>query len=284
VSLTEYESMVWEEVEEFFTEPEESAFGRFSRTAFKPIELVADRLMPKRLLEMIGDGVEKGLKSISAVAERTVESEDTLEEFRSLGVEAEQIGDLSDADFRIMDDVAEAAISQNTVLALLEGAGCGAGGIALLAADIPLLLGLSFRIVRKIATCYGFDAEDAGERAISFKIFEVGTGGTRERYEKLLELEALSDELDGLDPKERAEKAAVVGAMLASREVMKRLVASLVGRKLVQTLPIVGAVVGGGFNFYFVKDVATVAQMVYRKRVLSRRSEHGEPQPDREAH
>ena len=101
-------------------------------------------------------------------------------------------------------------------------------------------------------------------------------GGTRERYDKLLELEALSDELDGLDPKERAEKAAVMGALLASREFVKKLAASLLSRKLAQGIPLIGGVIGGGFNFYFVRDVGHVAQQVYRRRVLARRRSDGE--------
>lgn len=276
MALTPYEEKVWEEVEQYFSEPEESAFGRFSRTVFKPVELVADRVIPERVLELVGDGVEKGLGAIGSMADRTVTADDVLGEFRELGVKADFLEDLNDADFRIMDDVGEAAISRNTLYALVEGAGCGAGGLALLAADIPLLLGLSFRIVRKVGICYGFDCEDPGEKAIAFKVFELAMGGTRERYDKLLELEALSDELDGLDPKERAEKAAVMGALLASREFVKKLAASLLSRKLAQGIPLIGGVIGGGFNFYFVRDVGHVAQQVYRRRVLARRRSDGE--------
>jgi hypothetical protein len=271
MALTGYEEKVWEEVEEYFSEPEDSAFGKFSRAVFKPVEMVADRMMPTKVMELIGDGVEMGLKTLGRVAEQTTGVAGTLDEFTNLGMEVDDIDDIRDADLRIMDDVCEAAISQNTLYAALEGAGCGLGGLALLAADIPLLLGLSFRSVRKISTCYGFDPDDDGERAIAFKVFELAVGGTRERYDKLLELEALSDELDGLDPKERAEKAAVMGALLTTRELVKKLVSVLLSRKVVQAIPVVGAAVGGGFNYYFVRDVGSVAQQVYRRRVLSQR-------------
>jgi hypothetical protein len=273
MALTNYEEKVWEEVEQYFSEPESSAFGKFSRAVFKPVEMVADRMIPTKIMEMVGDAVEMGLRALGNLAAQTTGMEGTLEEFRSLGMDAEDIDDIRDSDLRIMDDVAEAAISQNTLYAGLEGAGCGLGGLALLAADIPLLLGLSFRTVRKVSTCYGFDPDDDGERAIAFKVFELAVGGTRERYDKLLELEALSDELDGLDPKERAEKAAVMGALLTTREVVKKLVATLLSRKVVQAIPLVGAAVGGGFNFYFVRDVGAVAQQVYRRRVLSQRKQ-----------
>lgn len=283
MTLTSYEEKVLEEVEQYFSEPEESAFGRFSRTLFKPVELVADRIMPTRLMELVGDGVEMSLKTIGNIADKTYSAEQTVEEFRSFGLDVKDMNDLKSADLRIMDDVCEASVSSNTLLALLEGAGCGAGGLTLLAADIPLLLGLSFRTVRRVASCYGYNPDDDGERAIAFKVFELATAGTRDRYDKLLEIDALTDELDGLDPKERAEKAAVMGALLASREMIKRLVASLLSRKLVQAIPIVGATVGGGFNFYFVKDVGLVAQQVYRRRILnSRMNDDDAPTPKTE--
>lgn len=291
MALTGYEEKVWEEVEQYFSEPEDSAFGKFSRAVFKPVEMVADRLIPTKVMEVVGDGVEMGLKTLGKVAAQTTGVNSTLDEFENLGMDADDIDDIRDADLRIMDDVCEAAISQNTLFAGLEGAGCGIGGLALLAADIPLLLGLSFRTVQKISTCYGFDPDDDGEKAIAFKVFELAVGGTRERYDKLLELEALSDELDGLDPKERAEKAAVMGALLTTREVVKKLVSSLLSRKIVQAIPLVGAAVGGGFNYYFVRDVGQVSQQVYRRRVLSRRrtdkkksSESDKKGESREAH
>lgn len=271
MALTSYESKVWEECEEYFGVPEETMFGKMSKAFFRPVEVVADRVIPGRLLEAVGDAVEVTLKTISNIANQTAGVNGILESFRGLGLKVEEVSDLDDADFRLMDDVCEAAISNDSVLASFEGAGCGYGGVMLLAADIPLLFGISFRAIRKIATCYGFDPNDEGERAIAFKIFELASGGTRNRYDKFLELEALTDELDGLPPKERAEKAAVVGALLASREAVKHIVSAIVSRKLAQSVPIVGALVGAGFNYLFVKDVCNVAQQVYRRRVLARR-------------
>ena len=39
-------------------------------------------------------------------------------------------------------------------------------------------------------------------------------------------------------------------------------------RKLAQLIPIAGAAVGAGFNYFFVSDVAETACQVYRKRFL----------------
>src|SRR5581483_4856206 len=101
--------------------------------------------------------------------------------------------------------------------------GCGLGGAALLAADIPLLFGIAFRVVRLVGCAYGTDPASVHEKLIAFKIFELAAGGTRDRYGSLLELDALQDELDGLDPSERAEKAVVLSGLIASREAVKQI-------------------------------------------------------------
>jgi hypothetical protein len=122
--------------------------------------------------------------------------------------------------------------------------------------------------VRLVGCAYGVDPAGVGEKVIAYKIFELSAGGTRDRYGALLEIEALKDELDGLDSHERAEKAAVLASLIVSREGVKRLVSYLARRKLAQMIPIAGAAVGAGFNYLFVTDVAETARQVYRKRYL----------------
>jgi hypothetical protein len=271
VALTSYEEKIWQELEGYFARPDSGPMARFAQAVFKPVELIADRVVPDSALELLGDAIERGLKWVGEIADRSVDVDALLSRFDELGVAATGPEVLRDADFRIMDEVAQGAASSDSIAALLEGAGCGLGGVALIAADIPLLLGISFRVVRRVSLCYGFDPSDPAEKAIAFKVFELAIGGTRERYDRLLELDALYDELDGLDPKERAEKAAVLGALLISREFVKKLAALLLSRKLAQAIPIIGSVVGGGFNYAFVDDVGLVTRQVMRRRVLSRR-------------
>jgi hypothetical protein len=266
--LTEYERKALEAAEKFFRSPEEGPLGRISRVLFKPVELVAERVIPDRVLEIAGDGIEKVLKGVASLSDRTVGVGEVLSSARQFGISAATVTDLRAQDLEHLDRLSSAIASQNSVIAALEGAGCGLGGVALLAADIPLLFGVAFRVVRLIGCAYGIDPAAAGEKLISFKIFELAAGGTRDRYASLLAIEALRDELDGLDPQERAEKAAVLAGLIASREVVRRIVTALAGRKLLQTIPLAGMAVGAGFNYTFVADVAETARQVYRKRIL----------------
>jgi hypothetical protein len=275
--MNDYERRAIEEVEKFFKQPEEGALGRISRALFKPVELVTERIVPDAVLETAGDAIEVTLKGITSLSDKTVTTGQVLTEARRLGIPASTVADLRTHDLEPLDQLSRAVASQNSLIALMEGAGCGLGGVALLAADIPLLFGIAFRVVRLIGCAYGVDPNAPHEKLMAFKIFELAAGGTRDRYGSLLELEALQDELDGLDAAERAEKAVVLSGLIASREAVKRITLMLMRRKLAQLIPIAGAAVGAGFNYLFVSDVSECARQVYRRRYLADKIKRDEP-------
>ena len=227
------------------------------------------------MLEVAGRGVEGALKGIATLSDRTVDVGSVVGQARK-HVEVDGLEDLRQVDLAILDKVAAEIASQHELLALLEGAGCGAGGLALLAADIPLLFGVAMRVVRQVGAIYGVDPFQPGEGVVALKVFELACGGTRDRYAELLQLDALQDELDGLEPQRRAEKAAVLASLFMSREAVKRIVSLLFSRKLFQTVPLAGALVGAGFNYLFVGDVSETARMVYRRRFLLEKQRRAE--------
>lgn len=275
--LSEYERKAIDEIEKYFKQPDDGALGRISRVLFRPVELLTERVVPDALLEGVGDTVETALKGITSLSDKTVTPGQVLTEARRLGIPASTIGDLRALDLQPLDQLSRSVASQNQLIALIEGAGCGLGGVALLAADVPLLFGIAFRVVRLVGCAYGVEPTPGPEGVIAFKIFELAAGGTRDRYGSLLELEALQDELDGLDAQERAEKTVVLSGLFASREVVKAITLRLMRSKLAQLIPLAGAAVGAGFNYLFVADVAECARQVYRRRFLSEKIKRDEP-------
>ncbi|MEZ6184544.1 MAG: EcsC family protein [Planctomycetota bacterium] len=274
MTLNAAEQRALDETESFFREPGDSLLGRASRAVFRPVEALTERLVPDRVLELAGGGVESVLKGIATISDKTIDLGAVLREARKQ-VEVDSVEELREQPLEVVDSVAEASLSQGRLLAALEGAGCGAGGAALLAADIPLLFGVCMRTVRQISACYGVDPAQPGENVIAFKVFELACGGTQDRYAELLEIDTLADELDGLEQSQRAEKAAVLAGLFMSREAIKRIVSMLISRKVFQTIPLAGALVGAGFNYLFVADVAKTATMVYRRRFLYARQRVG---------
>lgn len=267
MELSSYEVRAREEVDAYFRTPEEGMLARVSRGLFRPVEALSERLIPDRVLEAAGAGVEAALRGLAKVSDQTVEVDGILASIRRRA-EVDGLGDLNRLDLSLLDEVAGEVVSNHKTIGALEGAGCGLGGAALLAADIPLLFGVCLRTVRQVGACYGVDPWLAGEDVIAFKVFELACGGTRDRYGELLQLDALRDEFDGLEPQKRAEKAAVLAGLFASREAIKRIVSVMLTRKILQTVPLAGALVGAGFNYLFVSDVAETARQVYRRRFL----------------
>ncbi|MBL4848048.1 MAG: EcsC family protein [Planctomycetes bacterium] len=267
MSLSPQEAQALADTEAFFRSPEEGLLGRVSRSLFKPVEILTERLIPDKLLEVAGNGVAGVLRGIATLTDQTLSPERVLRAARK-HQEVDTLEDLRCAPLEVLDEVSREVLSEHQTIAALEGAGCGVGGLALLAADIPLLLGVTLRSVRQVGMAYGVDPKAAGEGVIAFKIFELACGGTRDRYARLLELDTLLDELDGLEPQRRAEKAAVLASLIVTREAVKRIVSLLLGRKLLQAIPVAGAVVGAGFNYLFVQDVGETARQIYRRRWL----------------
>jgi hypothetical protein len=267
MALSSYEGKAREEVELFFRSPEDGVLSRVTRSLFKPVEVVAERLVPSAVLEAAGNGVEAVMRGIATLSDQTLDTGTILSEARKHCEVIDKVDDLRRQDLRVADAVAEVVTSQHQLAATLQGAGCGFGGAALLAADVPLLFGVCMRVVRQLGAAYGVDPHAPGEGVIALKVFELAAGGTRDRYAELLQLDALRDELDGLEPARRAEKAAVLAGLFMSKEGV-RIVTMLLSRKLLQSVPIAGAAVGAGFNYLFVSDVAETARAVYRRRFL----------------
>ena len=59
MDLNSYEKKALEEIEKYFRSPEDGLLGRVSRSLFKPVEVVSERLVPDKILEVAGKGVER---------------------------------------------------------------------------------------------------------------------------------------------------------------------------------------------------------------------------------
>jgi len=98
-----------------------------------------------------------------------------VKEARKVGIEVDDYRDLADHDLEKLDRIARSYFGTNKVVAALEGGGCGLGGVALIAVDIPLLFGVAFRAVQQIGSCYGFDMEDPEMTPVVVSVFNVGS-------------------------------------------------------------------------------------------------------------
>ncbi|WP_025685169.1 EcsC family protein [Paenibacillus maysiensis] len=157
----------------------------------------------------------------------------------------------------IMDQTADDITSGRITFAAAQGATTGIGGVFTIAADIPILLGLSLKVLQEMALCYGFNPDEKQERIFIIKCMQFASSDIVGKKAVLEEL-ALFD-----DPSRQAQ---VFSQMQGWREVINTYRDQFGWKKLLQMIPIAGILFGSIANRGAISDVAEAGKMLYRKR------------------
>lgn len=278
--------------------PDPARLTAYEREVLSEIELWRDEKdgMLTRSLNLAGLPVGWIYKKVPDAGRRTVEhavmgameilrdgsrwtypDSGIVKEARKLGIEISDYRDLCDQDMKKLDRIARSYFGSNKVIAALEGAGCGLGGVALIAADIPVLFGVSFRAVQQIGSCYGFDMEDPDMTPVVMSVYNAGA--TAESAAKTAALMDMRVAATALARNWTYQKAAertytgVIAQLLKERtkHLPRDIANNVTKRKLAQAIPIVGAVVGAGFNYWFMSNTTRAAHMIFRDMYLTRK-------------
>lgn len=150
------------------------------------------------------------------------------------------------------------------------GAAFGMFGAPGLVADVPTLLTLAMRTIHRIGLCYGEDIS----KEFAMGVFALASANTRE--EKSETIAGLRGDFTGLqqsaarDGLERAAERQMAkdAAVFSLNTLSQRLGIQLGQRKAAGMIPVLGAVVGGAVNAWYLHDVAQVAQYVFQERWL----------------
>ncbi|MEL6614380.1 MAG: EcsC family protein, partial [Bacteroidota bacterium] len=210
------------------------------------------------------------LSTLNDASTWTFEASDVLGAAHDVGIDADSVDDLRDAPLDELDAVAKRFTSQNTILSMLSGGGAGLGGALLLAADIPVLFTVNFRLIQQVAASYGFPLRGPEYSPVVVSIFNVAASGSREaKSDALRELSvAAAAFAHGSGYKGRKAQGTLREQMgHVPREIAKNLGAA----KLGQMIPIAGAAVGAGVNYWFTDQTAQAAMMLSRALYLERK-------------
>lgn len=189
-----------------------------------------------------------------------------------------RIEDLRGAELELCDRLAAGVRRRAMAMAGSAGALFGVAGGAGMIADVPALLVLAFRTVQRVGLCYGEALRDADARRLEVAIFALASANTVE--EKQLALRALQhpevvDESvaawrEGVEraaERELAKEAAMMSLNNLAMQAGKH----LGWRKAAGALPVVGAVIGGSVNAWYLYDLANVARYCFQQRWLQAR-------------
>jgi len=164
---------------------------------------------------------------------------------------------------------AKGFFSENAVLAAVEGGGTGLGGAVLIAADIPLLFGINLRLIQQIGASYGFDVSSPAYSPLVLAIFNVAASSSRASKSQALReitVAAAAIAQDG------AYKGRVSGTFQdQNRHLPREIAKNIAGRKVAQLIPIAGAAIGAGINYWFTTETAETAFMLFRALYIERK-------------
>lgn len=180
--------------------------------------------------------------------------------------------ELQSLDLSLSDRLAEGNHRWAMGMAAAEGAVTGVTGIVGLAADIPAIITLALRTIYRTGLCYGFDVKT--ERQIALGILAVsGANSTEEKAQALTSLEEeqaiLVSQADGSGGNgSRTSTPSIDNSRITSRQVTHQLGVNLAKRKTLQAVPMIGALVGGSVNAWYIRDVSLAARRVFQEQWL----------------
>lgn len=234
----------------------------------------AYRKVPESVRDALTHAISQALQTMQNSAAWMVSKDSVYEQLRGRLGPFDGSATLLRMPIRSLDRVALDYMSHARTGVTIEGAAAGVSGLIGLVADIPFLYCMLFKMIQELALCYGFPIKPPQERAHMMKVLDVGHDlGGRNRevgMEHLLVMEKLIRQgvkvelLEDFEPQVGTHTQALTRQLRLARQ----LAFDLIQRKLMQTIVLVGGVIGAASNFQLAGDVGTTAFHVYRRRFL----------------
>ncbi|MDA0683209.1 MAG: EcsC family protein [Bacteroidetes bacterium] len=266
--LTEYERNVQKDIEKW-QNGDSSLVAQAMNWAMAPMDWVVSRVVPEEMVDQADKAISQFLSLLNDASTWTYDPKEVLQNARRQGIDVEDISDLQSADLKTLDSMAKSYFTENTVMAAIEGGGTGLGGAVLIAADIPLLFGINLRLIQQIGAAYGFDVSSPAFSPLVLSIFNVAAASTREsKNQALREITVAAAAIAQFSD----YKGRVAGTFRdQNRHLPREIAKNIGGRKIAQMIPIAGAAIGAGINYWFTTETAETAFMLFRALYIERK-------------
>lgn len=267
--LTEYEKQAQREVERW-QHGETSFLQQAIDFAMKPVDWAFEQVVPPELVDRLSDAIADGLGVLNDASAWTYEEDDVLEKAAEHGIEVEAVDDLRDHPLEDLDALAREFVGQNSVLAAIEGGGTSLGGPLFVAADVPLLFTINFRLIQQIGGAYGFPLREPEFKPLVIAIYNVAASGSQASKHAAVRELSVAAAAFAHDTGYKGRRT--TGTFREqNRHVPRELAKNLAARKLGQLIPVAGAAVGAGVNYWFTDQTAKTAAMLFRALYLERK-------------
>jgi hypothetical protein len=168
---------------------------------------------------------------------------------RAYGLHIASFREMHTVPLPVVDYLADKTIRASMKIATLEGAGAGFGGLLSILPDVGILGGITWRMIQKLSLLHGFeyatedDVADLWLAAASAAGVDMGKDLVRKQL------------IERFVPRIIERIAAQAGAEVAENGLFR-------------LVPVLGSVMGGTLNYYFVRGWGRRAQSHFRERHL----------------
>lgn len=171
----------------------------------------------------------------------------------------------------VIDKYVKGIIQKNRFFASFTGGVGAIGGIAVSMAELPVLVNTALKTMEYACEAYGNDPQHYFEKIYLLLLIPLGLIPDPENrslvYGKLMLVETWMKQPDiPLMEREQFYPPQEAAAFCATH-----IATALVSNRLLQAVPVAGAVLGGTMNFDFVSRLGKLAQQVYKRRYLEKR-------------
>ncbi|PWK14968.1 EcsC family protein [Tumebacillus permanentifrigoris] len=223
--------------------------------------VLLDKLTPKFLQDKMGQALDELIGYIETGGRYLIQESAVTKRFvPKVGRSDITLDQVSGLPIAMMDQVSDEFAKSRSKFATWQGATTGVGGIFTLAIDIPLLLGLSLKVLQEISLSYGYDPQDKNERVFMIKCLQFTSSD-------FVGKKAILESIDSTNRQQTFSQ------LQGWREVLLLQTENFGWKKLFQLIPIAGILFGAYLNKKSIDDLAETARMLYRKRRILERLE-----------
>lgn len=244
---------------------EESFWSSIFSYAGAPAEYLFEKVVPEKLVIVMQTSVAGALGLINDAAQYAYSFDSICKDFKNFGIEVKNLQEIKKSSFEVCDKIAQSFISSNKLIAALQGCGMGLGGLVLMAADIPSIMLINYRMMSQIANSFGYDTTSEVEKVYLLNIISLANAKQAAKITIWAELNKISIAILRKKTWEKLEEFMLVKVI---QKIAKNLGITLTKRKLAQIVPVMGGGVGAGMNYLFTRDNGIAALMTYRQRRL----------------
>ena len=260
--LNEYEQKQLQQIREW--QAESPGWG--TRLLAKPGSKVAgavQAMVPE-------DALRAALNGVNRVAEKFSDERSILKRAK-----LDLLPQLREGELSLCDKLMRTEQRRAMAMGGVGGAAFGIAGAAGMVADIPSLIALALRTIHRTGLCYGEDLRKPQHRKLAIGVFALVSANSLE--EKQTAVAALRDfgalSLDDAAWRDGVERAAErefakEAAVFSLQNLASKLGINLGQRKAAGVVPVLGALIGGSVNAWYLYDVAQVSRYVFQERWL----------------